>query len=130
MKDFDGKVAALGAKVDPERAIIAVDGLVIGGAAPATYLLLHKPAGVTSTVRDRHARRRRPESASQAGVKGPVKLLATIGKDGKVKSVEVISGHPLLRDAAADAVRQWIYTPTLLNGSPVETQTEILVDFR
>ena len=71
-----------------------------------------------------------PESASQAGVKGPVKLVATIGKDGKVKSVEVISGHPLLRNAAADAVRQWIYTPTLLNGSPVETQTEILVDFR
>ncbi|MEA2608383.1 MAG: rRNA synthase [Chloroflexota bacterium] len=53
----DGKVAAIGAKVDPEKAIIAVDGRVIGGAAPAAYLLLNKPAGVTSTVRDRHASR-------------------------------------------------------------------------
>ncbi len=51
----DGKVAAIGAKVDPERSIIAVDGRVIGGAAPSAYLLLNKPAGVTSTVRDRHA---------------------------------------------------------------------------
>jgi pseudouridine synthase len=53
----DGKIAAIGAKVDPERSIIAVDGRVIGGAAPAAYLLLNKPAGVTSTVRDRHASR-------------------------------------------------------------------------
>lgn len=53
----DGKVAAIGAKVDPERSIIAVDGRVIGGAAPPAYLLLNKPAGVTATVRDRHASR-------------------------------------------------------------------------
>ena len=53
----DGKVAAIGAKVDPAKAVIAVDGRVIGGAAPAAYLLLNKPAGVTSTVRDRHASR-------------------------------------------------------------------------
>jgi 23S rRNA pseudouridine2605 synthase len=51
----DGKVAGIGAKVDPDRSVIAVDGRVIGGAAPAAYLLLHKPAGVTATVRDRHA---------------------------------------------------------------------------
>jgi 23S rRNA pseudouridine2605 synthase len=53
----DGRIAAIGAKVDPERSIIAVDGRVIGGAAPAAYLLLHKPGGVTATVRDRHASR-------------------------------------------------------------------------
>jgi 23S rRNA pseudouridine2605 synthase len=53
----DGKVAGLGAKVDPERSIIAVDGRVIVGAAAETYLLLHKPAGVIATVRDRHASR-------------------------------------------------------------------------
>jgi 23S rRNA pseudouridine2605 synthase len=51
----DGKPAKLGMQVDPERAVIAVDGRVIGGSTAATYLLLHKPAGVTSTVRDRHA---------------------------------------------------------------------------
>lgn len=53
----DGRVAALGNQVDPDKAVIAVDGRVIGAAAAAEYLLLHKPAGVTSTVRDRHASR-------------------------------------------------------------------------
>ena len=53
----DGKVAGLGTKVDPDRSIIAVDGRVIGAAAEPAYLLLHKPAGVTATVRDRHASR-------------------------------------------------------------------------
>ncbi len=53
----DGKVAAIGSQVDPVKAVIAVDGRVIGGASANEYLLLHKPAGVTSTVRDRHASR-------------------------------------------------------------------------
>lgn len=53
----DGKVAALGSQVDPDRAVIAVDGRLIGAAAATEYLLLHKPSGVTSTVRDRHAAR-------------------------------------------------------------------------
>jgi 23S rRNA pseudouridine2605 synthase len=51
----DGKRAALGMQVDPETAVIAVDGRVIGAAAALAYLVLHKPAGVTSTTRDRHA---------------------------------------------------------------------------
>ena len=51
----DGKPAAVGTQVDPERAIIAVDGRIIGAAAAQAYLVLHKPAGVTSTTRDRHA---------------------------------------------------------------------------
>ena len=51
----DGKPAKLGMQVDPEKAVIAVDGRVIGAASAPEYLLLHKPAGVTSTVRDRHA---------------------------------------------------------------------------
>jgi 23S rRNA pseudouridine2605 synthase len=53
----DGKVATLGTQVDPERAVIAVDGRVIGAAAATAYLLLHKPMGVTSTTSDRHAER-------------------------------------------------------------------------
>ena len=51
----DGRVATLGDAADPDTAIIAVDGRIIGAAAAPAYLLLHKPAGVTSTVRDRHA---------------------------------------------------------------------------
>jgi 23S rRNA pseudouridine2605 synthase len=51
----DGRPAHLGMQVDPDKAVIAVDGRIIGGASAPEYLLLHKPAGVTSTVRDRHA---------------------------------------------------------------------------
>jgi 23S rRNA pseudouridine2605 synthase len=51
----DGRVASLGAQADPERSVIAVDGRVIGAAATHAYLVLHKPPGVTSTTRDRHA---------------------------------------------------------------------------
>ena len=51
----DGKPAKLGMQVDPAKAIIAVDGKVIGAASAPEYLMLHKPGGVTSTVRDRHA---------------------------------------------------------------------------
>jgi 23S rRNA pseudouridine2605 synthase len=51
----DGRVAGLGTQADPDRSIIAVDGRVIGSAAAHAYLVLHKPAGVTSTTRDRHA---------------------------------------------------------------------------
>ena len=51
----DGKRATIGQVVDPDTAKIEVDGLPIGDAARATYLLLHKPAGVTSTTQDRHA---------------------------------------------------------------------------
>lgn len=51
----DGKRATPGMQVDPEKVVVAVDGQVIGAAAATAYLLLHKPAGVTSTTRDRHA---------------------------------------------------------------------------
>lgn len=51
----DGRVATVGTQADPDRQIIAVDGRIIGSAAAQAYLLLHKPAGVTSTTQDRHA---------------------------------------------------------------------------
>jgi 23S rRNA pseudouridine2605 synthase len=51
----DGRVATVGTQADPERQVITVDGRVVGAAAATSYLLLHKPAGVTSTTRDRHA---------------------------------------------------------------------------
>jgi protein TonB len=58
-----------------------------------------------------------------------VKLNATIAKDGTIQHLEVIEGHPLLIPAALDAVRQWVYQSTLLNGQPVEVQTDIDVNF-
>jgi len=71
-----------------------------------------------------------PPEAKAARLSGIVKLSATIGTDGAVKRLEVISGHPLLVPAAMEAVRQWVYQPTLWNGNPVEWKTEISVNFR
>jgi protein TonB len=56
-------------------------------------------------------------------------LHALIAKDGTVQQLEVMSGHPLLVQAALDAVKQWRYRPTLLNGEPVEVDTTIDVIF-
>ena len=58
-----------------------------------------------------------------------VRLRATIGKDGKVENLQVVSGDPMLAAAAIEAVRQWQYETTLLNGDPVEVVTEINVNF-
>ena len=71
-----------------------------------------------------------PALARQTGIQGVVKLHAILGKDGNVQQLQVISGHPLLVQAALDAVRQWIYEPTLLEGKPVEVDTEIDVFFQ
>ena len=70
-----------------------------------------------------------PKLASQAHIVGTVRLKAVIGRDGKVKDLTLISGQPLLIAAAEEAVKQWVYKPTLLNGVPVEVETEIAVHF-
>jgi protein TonB len=70
-----------------------------------------------------------PPLARQTRISGTVKLHAIIGKDGTVQQLQVVSGHPLLVQSALDAVRQWRYQPTLLNGDPVEVDTEIDVVF-
>lgn len=70
-----------------------------------------------------------PPLARQTRVNGTVKLHAVIGKNGAVEQLQVVSGHPLLVQSALDAVKQWRYQPTLLNGEPVEVETEIDVIF-
>ena len=58
-----------------------------------------------------------------------VKFTAIISKDGTIQQLQLVSGHPLLVQAAQDAVKQWLYKPTLLNGEPVEVVTQIDVNF-
>jgi protein TonB len=70
-----------------------------------------------------------PALARQARIQGNVVLHAIIDKEGKVAQLEVISGHPLLVQSALDAVKQWRYKPTQLNGDPVEVDTTITVTF-
>ncbi len=71
-----------------------------------------------------------PPLARPSRVEGTVRLHAIIGRDGRIESLEVLSGHPLLVQAALAAVRQWRYQPTLLSGVPVEVETYISVVFQ
>ena len=71
-----------------------------------------------------------PQLARMTRTQGDVEFEAVIGKDGSIEELKVVRGHPLLVKAAFEAVRQWRYQPTLLNGEPVEVLTEITVTFR
>jgi len=71
-----------------------------------------------------------PSSALRLQLEGAVRLLATVGKKGNITSVKTLSGEPLLAQAAADAVKQWKYKPYLLNGEPVEIQTQVTINFK
>jgi TonB family protein len=70
-----------------------------------------------------------PPVALQQRKQGAVELLATVSKDGAITGVKVLSGESILAKSAVDAVRQWKYRPYLLNGEPVEIETQITVKF-
>jgi TonB family protein len=70
-----------------------------------------------------------PPLARQARIQGNVVLHVIIDKDGNVKQIDVVSGHPLLIQSAVEAVKQWRYKRTLLNGTPVEVDTTVTVTF-
>jgi protein TonB len=70
-----------------------------------------------------------PAIARTAHVSGTVELHAIIAKDGSIEELSYVAGPPLLLKASMDAVRQWRYRPTLLNGEPVEVETTIDVVF-
>ena len=71
-----------------------------------------------------------PKMAAIIRAHGVVKLHAIIATDGTIQSLNVIEGHPLLAEAAREAVRQWRYRPYILNGRPVEVETMITVNFK
>jgi protein TonB len=109
-------------------------GMVSGPAAPpppkaATPARIKQGGNVTAASILNQTRPVYPPLARQARIQGNVVLHAIIDKDGKVAQLEVISGHPLLVQSALDAVKQWRYKPTLLNGDPVEVDTTITVTF-
>jgi periplasmic protein TonB len=71
-----------------------------------------------------------PHIAVQTRTEGAVTLTAIISKSGEIESLHVVSGHPLLVGAAREAIRQWRYRPYILNGEPVEVETQITVNFK
>src|SRR6266446_1064486 len=71
-----------------------------------------------------------PANALRLRVEGAIELLATVSKSGDISAVKIISGDAQLARAAVEAVKQWKYKPYLLNGSPVEIQTQVTVNFK
>ena len=81
-------------------------------------------------VKVRHVTPVYPAIPLAADISGLVILQAVIGEDGRVDDVKVLRGNPLFDQAAIDAVRQWQFTPTLLNGQPVPVVMTVTVSFR
>ena len=94
---------------------------------------LNKPILISSGVQAakliRQVKPTYPPLARQARISGTVRLVAIIGRDGAIRNLRVSSGHPLLVTAAVEAVKQWLYRPTLLNTEPVEVITQVDVNF-
>jgi protein TonB len=70
-----------------------------------------------------------PPLARQARIQGTVELRALVSKAGTIENLTVVSGHPMLVKSAMAAVRQWRYRPYLLNGDPIEVETDVTVNF-
>ena len=104
------------AKPVEHKAAAPTKPLPVGGAVQAAKLV-------------RQIKPNYPALARQARVSGGVRLEAIISKGGAIQNLRLVSGHPLLSQAAVEAVRQWLYQPTLLNGEPTEVVTQIDVNF-
>jgi TonB family protein len=95
-------------------------------AAPSKVIVSN---GVAAGMLLEHTPLLYPPIAKAARVQGTVVLQALLGKDGRVEELHVISGPPMLQQAAIDAVEQWVYKPYLLNRKPVEVETTVNVIF-
>src|ERR1700691_459665 len=113
-------------------------GGIIGGIISSTPVAVPKVAtpqrirvsqGVSQGLLIRKIQPNYPPLARQERIQGSVLLQAEISKDGSIENLHLISGHPMLAPAAIEAVKQWKYKPYILNGEPVEVETQITVNF-
>lgn len=95
----------------------------------ATPQRVRVSAGVTAGLLVKRVQPNYPPLARQARIQGTVVLQAQISKSGDIENLQLISGHPMLAPAAIEAVKQWKYRPYLLNGEPVEVETQVQVNF-
>ena len=101
------------------------------GSAPKPVLqTLNVSQGVSQGLLTKKVQPVYPRNALAMHVEGAVELLATVSKTGDISHVKVVSGDGQLAKAATDAVKQWKYKPYLLNGEPVEIQTQITINFK
>ncbi len=111
-----------------------VPDAVFGGGAPPQEVTLAKPPKPIISRFDPGQVIRRveplyPSIAHTARIQGSVVLHAIISREGTIERLQVVSGHPMLDKAALDAVSQWLFRPYILNGQPIEVETEITVNF-
>ncbi len=95
----------------------------------ATPQRVRVSSGVSTGLLIRKVQPTYPPLARQARIQGVVVLQAQISKEGNIQNLQLISGHPMLAPAAIEAVKQWKYKPYLLNGEPVEVDTQVQVNF-
>jgi protein TonB len=99
-------------------------------AMPAPPKRIRISQGVTKGSLIQKIEPKYPPLAQGARIAGQVLLRAIIGKDGDIKELELLSGHPMLAPAAIAAVKQWRYRPFLLNGEPIEVETTVTITFQ
>jgi periplasmic protein TonB len=107
----------------------ALSNVVSSSAPMPTLKVLRVSHGVSQGLLIKKVAPVYPAAALAMHKHGAVELLAKVGKDGSISSVQVLSGDPALAKSASDAVKQWKYHPYLLNGEPVEIETQITVNF-
>src|SRR6201993_3681296 len=95
----------------------------------ATPQRVRVSSGVSQGLLVRRVNPTYPPLARQARIQGTVILQAEISKNGDIENLRLVSGHPMLAPAAIDAVKQWKYRPYILNGEPVEVETQVQVNF-
>lgn len=105
-----------------------VEALPLPAPAPASPPL-RLGGDIKPPIRTKYVAPVYPEIARRSGVRGLVIVEAVISVDGRVENTRVLRSHPLLEDAAIQAVRAWEYTPTLLNGQPTPVIMTVTVRF-
>ena len=100
-----------------------------GVAAPPVPKRIRVSTGISEGMLERKVEPVYPAIASRAHIQGTVQLRAIISKNGTIENLQLVSGHPLLVQAAMDAVKQWRYRPYVLNGEPLEVETVVNVNF-
>ena len=138
-----GKIAKI-AKPAADAPAPSMIGMAAPGAdAPPTDLIpsttptlrptlstVHVSQGVSTGLLIKKVAPTYPANALRMQIEGNVELLATISKDGNITNIKVLTGDSQLAKAATDAVKQWKYKPYLLNGEPVEIQTQVTIKFK
>jgi protein TonB len=130
--DFDTEpVGCLGPDCDPEAPPgPSIPDPTAGDDVASPSPSIVRASEVAQPVKTRNVEPIYPEPARRARVEGVVIIECTIDPKGRIANAHVLRGHPLLDGAALDAVQQWVYRPSLLNGAPVSVVMTVTVNFK